>query len=147
MMHPAANALYKIDQVYSVDNNLALDCYYIASEFMGDAGTMHDSIKHSVNNQRHPMFVATKPNGYVCGFIVGRPATGGHAAEITSLYVTANMHRHGIGGQLLGRMENWLRSNGAQVVNLTARPWAVPFYLAQGYARRRVGACYLQKSL
>ena len=137
---------YRLRKVNVADNNLATDCYYIASEFVGDAHGFIESIPYDVNVLGRPMFVAEKSGGFVVGFIMGR-VQNATDAEITSLYVTARAHRTGIASRLLGEMEQYFGARGIRQINVISRPKAIPFYQACNYARVRPESHFLQKTL
>ena len=138
---------YQVRKVGRADRNLAVDCYYIASETLGDADCFIESIPYDVNVLQRPMFVAEKKsNGYLVGFVLGKMLDQ-KTAEIASLYVTSRARRNGIGATLLSQMEDYLRARGVIQVQLTSRPMAVHFYTERGYVRRKVGSHYLQKTL
>lgn len=136
-----------IRYVANVDADLARDCCFIASQFVGNNPGLVHSLKYDVNVLRYPMFVAERANGRTVGFVMGKHWPKRHDAEITALYVTGRMHRVGIGTELLTRMENYMRGVGVRSISLVSRPMAEPFYKARGYVRDGVFKHYLQKTL
>ena len=135
-----------IRYVAYADYQIARDCCRIACEFLRAGDAFEHTIPYDVNVLRRPMFIAERQNGYVAGFILAK-LVDKNAAEILSLYVRGNMHRMGIGTQLLTGMENYLRGCGIRKIDLVSRPMAVNFYNARGYIQHCSDKSFLQKSI
>ncbi len=144
-----------IEQVFNINDSLLLDCFYIVSEFMGDAENFYYSVQHEVNNSKHPMFVCMSGVN-VLGFIKGRlMLMGGGVADnkmarVDHLYISRRYRRMGVGARLLDAYTDYVRRNGANQITLQTRltPQAKNFYQKHGFElinSNRVGQ--MQKSL
>ncbi|MDE6477835.1 MAG: GNAT family N-acetyltransferase [Alphaproteobacteria bacterium] len=145
----------RIEQVFHINDSLLLDCYYIVSEFMGDAENFYYSVQHEVNHSKHPMFVC-RQNENVLGFVKGRLGVVGwdapnvRAAHVDHLYISGRYQRMGIGARLLDAYADYARSNGVNQMMLQSRmtKQALGFYQKHGFNlvdANRMGR--MQKSL
>lgn len=134
-----------IERIYNLDADLCLDCYYIVSEFMGDAENFYYSAQYAINNQKHIMFI-NRQNSLVRGFIVGK--IEGETAKIDHLYVTRKYQKSGIGGALLKQYINHVKSQNVNRVTLQSRctVQALNFYKRNGF-EQVAGTYMLQKTL
>ena len=132
------NANYTIEQVYQVDDSLAMDCYYIASESVGDADGFVYTVPEHVNVLRQPLLIARR-NDYVVGFCMMRINANAGAAHLAALYVTKGEKRRGLGRQMLTKMESLARAANVREMSLMSRPGAIGFYEKLGYMRLKPG--------
>lgn len=51
------------------------------------------------------------------------------------IYVAPNLHRSGLGSRLLEKIENLARSQASETLLVKARPEAIAFFKARGFAR------------
>ena len=144
----------RIEQVFNINDSLLLDCFYIVSEFMGDAENFYYSVQHEVNNSKHPMFVCTS-GANVLGFVKGRLMFMGGVADdkmarVDHLYISRRYQHMGVGSRLLVSYTHYERRTGANQITIKTRmtPQAKNFYQKHGFElinANRVG--HMQKSL
>lgn len=138
---------HAIRQIDFVSEDMGLECYYIASQFVGDAECLFYSLQYNVNVLGHQMFVCVN-KGFIQGFIKGEILKPTTRARIDELYVDRRCHGRGIGTSLLNAYCNYAADCGVREVVLWSRPTvaAKAFYNARGF--RLVGASRLmQKTL
>jgi Ser/Thr protein kinase RdoA (MazF antagonist)/GNAT superfamily N-acetyltransferase len=72
----------------------------------------------------------------LAGFIILKAAEQDGSAQITAVFVDAQHRRHGIGAQMMRRVESLARARGVQTLWLSANdtPSAVEFYFKQGFS-------------
>lgn len=93
-----------------------------------------------VRDDDHGLFVALDGRGRVLGFlhVFARPTLHNRAAaQVLAMAVGREHRRHGVGGRLLARAEDWATARGLAAVMLYSaddRDDAHAFYAAQGYA-------------
>ena len=125
--------------------SVAMDCFYIASQSVGDAYALPDLIMHDVNVGGEPVFIAQE-NGYVRGFVRGRVSPCGQIVRIHDLYVDLRARKRGIGRKLLNAYEAYARGCGVKSLHVQARSGAVNFYARHGFIRVGAGNMF-QKTL
>lgn len=121
-----------IIRVPVVSRAVAMDCFYIASQYVGDAYALPQILMRDVDNLSHPLFVA-QTDGYVHGFLRGRLCDDGTALRIHDLYVDLAARRHGLGRRLVNKACDYARAQGARTMRVQSRPVAIKFYEKQGF--------------
>ena len=125
----------KILQITYADKSLALDCYYIASQFVGSADGLLYSIVPHVNVLRQPLFVSQKGLG-INGFVRATVEEQKRNLLIQDLYVDRVVHRMGLGARLLQAQIDYAIRCKLNTVTLLSRPSAVAFYEKMGFVRQ-----------
>ncbi len=134
-----------VRQVSKVTENIARECYYIMSEYVGNAGVFYDSMPADVEKRGHVLFVSDGKNeikGFIKGNVVGADA------NIELLYVTRNALSTGVGAELMNAFIKHARAKGAKNVRVSSRmlPNVLNFYQKHGFVRSAM-THYMTKSL
>ena len=132
--------------VTHADKDMATDCYYIASTYVGDADGLLYSIVPHVNSLHQPFFIA-QSRGFIRGFLRAKVDSIGTNIVIQDLYIDNRFRRMGLGTKLMNAQINYAIANGARTLTLQARPLSVPFYEKMGFVRIHPQGHMLQKTL
>ncbi|MDE5615941.1 MAG: GNAT family N-acetyltransferase [Alphaproteobacteria bacterium] len=140
---------HKIQQLFDLNHKICLDCYYIVSEFMGDAEGFYYSAMDAMRRPDTVMFVATNNYG-IQGFVMGRAVCieNSRIGKLEHLYVTRRAQRSGLGGRLLTEYTNWAIAQQLSRLQLLSRVTrqAFAFYEKHGFVRVGLGNA-MQKTL
>lgn len=129
-----------VQQVFSVTEDIARECYYVMSEYVGNAGVFYEGLPTDVEKRGDVLFVNMDEFG-INGFIKGQMFDSG--AQIEHLYVTKNKHGCGIGSALMQGFLSKAKKIGIATVRVRARmlPQALNFYEKHGFVRNGYGCC------
>ena len=123
-----------IEHVTNADYDLALDCYYIASRYVGDAEGILYSIEPHVNVHGRPLFVSRK-NGYINGFLRGQIMADGQTLRIQDLYVDGRARKCGVGKKLMAAQMEYATARGVQKIVVQSSATAIKFYERCGFTK------------
>jgi putative acetyltransferase len=104
---------------------------YTAQQIDGWAGAKHPERYRRAMAEGERMFVAEVPSGEAGNVVVG--LAGVHGNEVRAVYVHPDHVGRGVGGALLGALEEQARSDGFETLVLHSTLNARAFYLKHAY--------------
>jgi putative acetyltransferase len=112
--------------------------HYAPEEIAAWAGLLHPESYQGVIISRE--FFVAEDQDRIVGFAQLHLTSG----EVEAVYFHPSTARHGIGGQLLGKLEERAKENGLPALHLDASLNAVSFYTDAGYVPQREAKHRLQ---
>ncbi|HAP39010.1 MAG TPA: GNAT family N-acetyltransferase [Nitrospira sp.] len=115
--------------------------HYTPEEIAAWAGSLHPESYQGVIISSE--FFVAEDQDRIVGFAQLHRTSG----EVEAVYVHPSAARHGVGKQLLRKLEERAKANGVPVLHLDASLNAVPFYTDAGYVPQREATHRLQAGL
>ena len=115
-----------------------------ATSFKPDRESFEHSLRHLVSDESAWLSIAEydgKMVGYCLGFDHYAFYANGRISWVEEIMVDSNIHKKGIGTQLMKAFEEWARSRESALIGVATRR-AEPFYSAIGYEK---SAIFFQK--
>ena len=122
--------------------NMLAELFSIEDDFRPDYEKQKTALEILIDKKTGSIILVAESDGYIAGMVnlqkIVSTASGGYSILLEDLYVKPEYRKTGIGGMLVGKAEEWGRSESALRIQLAAdgrNRRAVSFYSYAGFGK------------